>query len=605
MDLSSLQAKYGPLVTPRQKAQPVTPKGRSGLSRWLPTALAVGGTLAAAPFTGGASLLGTAALLGGGAALGGAAGEFGAQKLNKEKANAGKVVKEAAISGVTGAIPFGGAAKAARVARVAEEGAPEATGLVARARSNMSLHGQQMDARSGGYSVNAKQPGTKELDISGSKKVANVLKNEGVKPGSPLSKLDTVETKLKDYGGQIDKTLSANNVTVSRGQRQAIADKFVSSMAKKLGSNKNVMEHAQSLASNFVKNGGNNAKDLVANKRQLDEDLISYIRNPDAALAHEQRAVVPFRQTLRDEINNLVPGLKEANNKYHDLSTAKGYLVKGTGEMNTKGGIIGRIAESGPIKTAESKVGNLMTKAEPGVTTTSRGMTSRVVREGVKQTVGQTAGNALLDNGQPPTETGSVADTVLPDTPEATDNTQNDTIKQALKVAMVQDLSSGGKNIGALSTIYKILQSEDKPTKLTSTQLQQKANAQSGLDALDTLKNEISNDPNALAKANTPGQSLPLVGGYVTRATGEGVLRTARKEASDVISRLRTGAAINQEEEKFYLSQLPQAGDSPDTINYKLGLLSSLFSQFVPPDTSSNTGGLTLDDLAGAFGGAQ
>lgn len=610
MDFQALQAKYGPLAVAQPSSKAAAPKSRSGLAKWLPTALAVGGTLAAAPFTGGASLLGTAALLGGGAAIGGAAGEFGAQKLNKEKTNAGKIGKEALISGVTGAIPLGGAAKTARVARAADTAATDTVAqdsksLLTKARESMALHGQQMDARSGGFAVNAKQAGSKELDIAGSKKVGQVLSSEGVKAGSPLSKLNSVESKLKQYGSTTDKTLTSSNVTVSRGQRQVIADKFVADMAKKLGSNKSVMDHAQNLATNFVKNGGNDAKTLVANKRQLDEDLISYIRNPDSALAHEQRAVVPFRQMLKDEINNLVPGLKEANNKYHDLSTAKGYLVKGTGEMNTKGGVIGRLAESGPIKTAESKVGSLLQRAEPTAATPSSGMTGKVIREGVKQTVGQAVGNGIV--GSPPPVDNSTTDSsaVLPPDTSAPDTTQHDTIKQALLAAMVQDLGNGGKNVGSLSTIYKLIQSDNKPIKKSTTQVQQQANAQSAISALDTLRNEIGKNPNALAKADTPGQTLPLVGGFVTRATGEGVLRDARNEAADVISRLRTGAAINAQEEKFYKGQLPRAGDSPETINYKLDTLTKFFNNFIPQDTSTSSGGLTLDDLVGALQGAQ
>lgn len=117
--------------------QPVQaqPKGRSGLAKWLPTALAVGGSLAAAPFTGGASLLGTAALLGGGALLGGATGEGFAQRLSGEQTDVGKIGKEGLISGVTGAIPIGGVAKAAKVSRIAKasnEATPEAVTQTAK-----------------------------------------------------------------------------------------------------------------------------------------------------------------------------------------------------------------------------------------------------------------------------------------------------------------------------------------------------------------------------------------------------------------------------------------------------------------------------------------
>lgn len=93
-----------------------SPKSRNNWLKFLPTAAGVGGTLAAAPFTGGASLLGTAAILGGAGLAGGALGEFGAEKIHHEKVNLGSIAKEGAVSGALSAIPLGGFARAARVA---------------------------------------------------------------------------------------------------------------------------------------------------------------------------------------------------------------------------------------------------------------------------------------------------------------------------------------------------------------------------------------------------------------------------------------------------------------------------------------------------------
>lgn len=606
MDFQALQAKYGPLAVAQPSSKTAAPKSRSGLSKWLPTALAVGGTLAAAPFTGGTSLLGTAALLGGGAAIGGAAGEFGAQKLNKEKTNAGKIGKEALISGATGAIPLGGAAKTARIARAADTAVADTAtqgskSLLTKARESMALHGQQMDARSGGFAVNAKQAGSKELDIAGSKKVGQVLSGEGIKAGSPLSKLNAVESKLKQYGSTIDKTLASSNVTVSRGQRQVIADKFVADMAKKLGSNKSVMDHAQNLATNFVKNGGNDAKTLVASKRQLDEDLISYIRNPDSALAHEQRAVVPFRQTLKDEINNLVPGLKEANNKYHDLSTAKGYLVKGTGEMNTKGGVIGRLAESGPIKTAESKVGSLLQRAEPTATAPSSGMTGRVVREGVKQTVGQAVGNGIVGSPAPVDNSTTDSSAVLPPDTSATDTTQNDTIKQALLAAMVQDLGNGGKNVASLSTIYKIVQA-DQPKAIKKTE------SQRARDEASTLTDKaISLLDKGSVRTGFLGTKIEGVKRLTGNADPETLeFNTTVDSLKAAIAKARAGTSFTPNEEALLNKYAPTSGDTGQVLRTKLSALKQVYQQAAEREYGSSqanaVSGISLDDLVNLAG---
>lgn len=93
-------------------------------------------------------------------------------------------------------------------------------------------------------------------------------------------------------------------------------------------------------------------------------------------------------------------------------------------------------------------------------------------------------------------------------------------------------------------------------------------NAESGLRALQTIRDELSTT--TLLKAAIPGSLFARK------------YETAVKEAADVITRLRTGAAINANEEKFYRSQLPTLLDltDPGTIKYKLQLLEDLFSSF-------------------------
>lgn len=701
----------------------------------LPSALAVGGTLAAAPFTGGASLLGTAALLGGGAALGGAAGEAAAQKIGGEQTDVGKIGKEGLVSGATGAIPIGGAAKAAKVARIAGETVPETVvgqsakdipikyipssaagvgeqqtvnkllvnpsvgavsdaeksllqkgykvsgqtrsysvastgrntqqpvvamtgqkttvpltgdegiartlqpkpqpintqtiqvpkntpvatskGLIGKIRSSVGLHGQQMEARSGGYAVNAKQPGAKELDIGGSKAVGNTLSSEGIKTGSPIARLNMVEGKLKDYGGQIDQVLAKNNVVLSKEQRQQIADKYLSGLSSKMGTNDAVLKHAQNLADNFVKNGGKDAKGLIANKRQLDEDLINYIKNPDSALAHEQRAVVPFRQTLKEEANNLVPGLKQANDKYHDLSTAKGYLVKGSGEMNGRGGIVQRVAESGPIKTAEAFLGKGMQKAAGEARQTGgivqRKLLNRAVREEGKQLIGHTiaapagvdggVGSLLSSTASPPEDMPSEAAPTdaatqpaagggdLSAATDTTDDTQAQ-LDSAIKQALASGDTKGLDNLLKVADYYATQAKATKEKPLGSTQQQQANNAQSALQSLSDLSGFIKGDRGVVNKSGIPGQGS-IVGGFESNLLGTGKYNTAASNIRDVISRLRSGAALTQQEEKRYTNMIPKAGDSDSVIQFKIGQLQDLFTKFASPQSS----GGDLQDL--------
>ena len=94
-------------------------------------------------------------------------------------------------------------------------------------------------------------------------------------------------------------------------------------------------------------------------------------------------------------------------------------------------------------------------------------------------------------------------------------------------------------------------------------------NAKAGLTAL--------NDIARLVQTNQGSLALP----YFLKGGEAKQLNTAINQASDVIARLRTGAAINKEEEELYRSMLPSVFDDADTINYKLQTLAGLFNSFM------------------------
>ena len=96
------------------------------------------------------------------------------------------------------------------------------------------------------------------------------------------------------------------------------------------------------------------------------------------------------------------------------------------------------------------------------------------------------------------------------------------------------------------------------------------ANSTSGLSALDKLEKEMSgfSGKARLVAATMPGSPFART------------LKTARGEISDVITRLRTGAALNEQEQAFYNSQMPSLLDlsDPGTIEYKMSLFRNLFT---------------------------
>lgn len=93
-------------------------------------------------------------------------------------------------------------------------------------------------------------------------------------------------------------------------------------------------------------------------------------------------------------------------------------------------------------------------------------------------------------------------------------------------------------------------------------------NAKSGLRAITTLRDELKK-PGTLAALAVPGSPTARKA------------RAARAEMIDVMTRLRTGAALNADEQKFYNDQAPGLIDSlfndPDTIPYKLSIFEQEF----------------------------
>ena len=177
---------------------------------------------------------------------------------------------------------------------------------------------------------------------------------------------------------------------------------------------------------------------------------------------------------------------------------------------------------------------------------------------------------------------------------------------QALKAQIDLDKSRSGNVIATLAKqvqadpgIYKNLPDAQKKavtnymaqngmtipnvdeTKPTPTELVKiRENASSGLRALAKVEEEINKGGNAVIFRS----KLPF-------APGARTYKAAVNEMKDVLTRLRTGAALNVDEQKFYEGQLPGAFDSDSTIQYKLSIFRNLFTKLQTQgrDTSAST----------------
>jgi hypothetical protein len=165
-----------------------------------------------------------------------------------------------------------------------------------------------------------------------------------------------------------------------------------------------------------------------------------------------------------------------------------------------------------------------------------------------------------------------------------------------------QILQNGGKLSDAAQYIAMAKQVNDiqkaglgKSKQLTSQQQKDATNAQSGLASLSKIQQTLQQNPHAAGESALPGGSL------TARLTGTGDYRAAVNNASDVIGRLRSGGAIQDDEARRYLAMLPSAFDDPQTANYKLQTLGTIFSQIANPEPAQADN----SDLLAALGVQQ
>lgn len=116
----------------------------------------------------------------------------------------------------------------------------------------------------------------------------------------------------------------------------------------------------------------------------------------------------------------------------------------------------------------------------------------------------------------------------------------------------------------------------DIPRPISAKEREAGNNAAAGLAALDRVDALLEKNPHLpLAES----ANLPGLFGAPARAAIPGLseFSAAKREAVDVITRLRTGAALNKQEEAFYPQQVVQPGDSAQAIAMKHNQLRAFY----------------------------
>lgn len=155
--------------------------------------------------------------------------------------------------------------------------------------------------------------------------------------------------------------------------------------------------------------------------------------------------------------------------------------------------------------------------------------------------------------------------------------------EQVLRQILGQIMFSKAKNVSDIKAAYDFINPQSAKKPLTDPQRKTVASAQSGLRALDNAEAILKQDNLATIKAK-----IPIV-------SGQSPYATAAREIKDVLTRLRTGAALNMDEQKFYEQQLPQPFDSEKTINYKISVFRNLFETLAQQGGQADNGSQAND----------
>lgn len=606
---------------------------------------AAGGALAGSAIlpgigTAAGGLLG--ALLGG--AAGGAAGKVAENKFSGQALGngvAGQALEQGALSAGPLRLLKGASAGAKALttgATAAEDAATQgggrlvnalnaagtaatAPGLASKTASAIANKGTQVEARAGGFGIGEKVAGKPALGYYDSAKIGKDLQAEGIPAGSPENRLKAVEDKLNTYGQQIDQHVAANNAPLTAAQKQAVVDNYQKSLTNTPGITSAGQKYASGLIEDF-KNQVNTPADLVKFRRGVDSNLINFTKNPDAATTDRQIVARALRGTLSDATEQAAPGMSALNKSYSKLVNAKDFLVGANKAVSDQsqagGGLVSRLLTNDTAQAAKSHLGSLMQKAAPDAAGGANPfgalpIAARTLPTGILQAAGQQAAqmaqpNTTSANIQSPNSASSSSiNPSMTDlsqiSPDSSSGNPSPFDPSQIEGNIQQILASGGTMkdaqdyVSLATAVNNLNQSGQKSPSLNATQIQQANNAQSALGDLQTIRDSISSDPSVLLKDSIPGGSL------ARRLTGTGNYDTAKQNVVDVIARLRSGAAISQDEANRYMSMLPTGADNQQVALQKIDRLGNLLSSFANPTATATA--LSSGDLASALGITQ
>lgn len=418
--------------------------------------------------------------------------------------------------------------------------------------------------------------------------------------GSPDKQLKRIDEEMATAGREVDEILSRSPIKLDGAQVRAQVQSAIDDPLKYADVDLTVGNAQKYLEGHLTKfAGAPEAKGL--------NDYIKTL-NPVAKRAQDKiaRGIAPTDKEVAalvakragDDVLKQIPEIAPLKKDMAIMFERNPDVAK-LAEQKTSATILGTTIPSRAIKQglagAQSAIGQA-TSGQAGAQGSSlfnkiKGG-AKFAGELAKQGATRSIAGPILNPSEEPDPTELTDASLLPETPIMnTDTGDSGAISQGQLMAAI---AADPKNADTYITLYKLFnegQGAKKPMSAESAKTL--SNAQTGLSALDQIEGQLTADPNIQQRGGISGTFNPF--GVVSGVLGTGEYENARAQARDIIARIRTGAALTNDEAKAFDKFLPQPGDSQSTVQQKLGTLRSQFQYIV-----DNAGGAGTD-LQGAL----
>lgn len=610
-----LAAAKNEVSQPRATAPKPKTKGRGGyLSSLISEAGGTGGALGGAAL-GTALLPGIGTVIGAGLGgfLGGTGGRIAENEVRDGRVGIGDALKEGAVSGVASAGPIklaksaAGAIRGAVTGSGAIEGASKAAGtsIFKKLTGNVGDKvGKRLTEAGSGLKADKNVGGVARLEDQAGfmSKYTGTPRQQRVKMEGDMkvlsSQVDDIldKTPIQLDGAQVGERLknAATDLTDSRYLDLDLNNPSVKAIIDRYSEKFASAKDAKSV-NDIVKTLNKTA--TRAQNKLVDEKGGVLTAQEQAALALKRAG---------DDLLSSVPEIVPLKKNMAQIFEVTPQVAK-QGEKGLSSSLVGGLKVKAPVQAGSavaSKLGSaLQGGAGEAIAPGAKGFASRILAgkaltsplpdEAMQQQDGMPVDTTA---GLPSDNIGGQAKALTADDilAEQQDTTGQDTdpYSAANVQATVKSIIAQG---GTQKDVAEFLNNAKTVNDLTATKATKPlsaeasktiANANSGLSSLATLSDTINKS--GVPKATLlPGRGL--FGGLVGNAAGTSQYDTAAKNISDVITRLRSGAAITDQEAAFYNSQLPQAFDSPETVQEKLGIFKDLFTSVANQTGSAGT----------------